>query len=299
MNWLNYHHLFYFYKVAELKSVTKAASELRLSQPTVSAQLKSLEDQLGIKLFEKSGRNLQLTSEGLLVYRYAQEIFALGKELQFSVAGKDIGKKSSIKIGISDTLPKIIISKILSPFLNSSNQMNLICIEGSSDKLLAELALQELHLVISDCPVPPHVKVKAYSHHIGSSEVMLAASPKINIKNNSKNTEELLGKYPLMLPTKGTALRNELNAYFAEKSLIPNIIAEFQDSALMKIAAVDIPALLPVPAIVADEIKKLYGLKMLAKIPKVTEPLYIISVERQIKEHCFKEIIESARKLFK
>ena len=298
MQWINYHHLIYFYKIAELGSVTKAAQELRLSQPTLSAQLKSFEENLQIKLFDKAGRNLKLTGEGQLVYKYAHEIFSLGQELQFSLAGKDISKRQQLKVGVADTLPKMIVSKLLSASFEKSESSCLICYEGAADRLLAELALQELHLVISDYPVPPHIKIKAFNHYLGAAEIALAASRSLKIKKRS-SINQLLQDYPIFLPVKGSALRSELDVYFDRHQIKPLVKAEFQDSALMKASSLDIPVLVPVPAILSDEVSRIYGLKVIAKIPKVREPVYLISIERQVRHPAIAEIVNAGHKLFK
>src|SRR6516162_2129596 len=106
--WLNYHHLLYFWIVAREGTIARACAELHLTQPTISGQLRSLERAFGTKLFNRAGRNLVLTDAGRVVYRYADEIFSLGRELQDTVRGRPVGSFVRLLVGIADTLPKQI-----------------------------------------------------------------------------------------------------------------------------------------------------------------------------------------------
>jgi LysR family transcriptional activator of nhaA len=163
MAWLNYHHLLYFWTVARTGSVTKACQELHLTQPAVSAQIRMLERSLGEKLFVKRGRNLAMTDVGRLVYRYADEIFVLGREMQETLAGLTVGRPQRLSVGVADQVHKIAVFRLLEPALNGAEPVNLVIKEDKLDRLLGDLALHNLDLVISDAPVGTgtHVKVTA------------------------------------------------------------------------------------------------------------------------------------------
>ncbi|HEU5075742.1 MAG TPA: LysR family transcriptional regulator, partial [Polyangiaceae bacterium] len=116
MDWLNYHHLLYFWVVAREGSLVAAGKVLRLSHPTLSAQIRALEQELGEKLFMKAGRNLALTETGKLVYRYAEEIFTLGREMVDTVKGR-AGQALQLDVGVADVVPKLVVKRLLQPAL--------------------------------------------------------------------------------------------------------------------------------------------------------------------------------------
>jgi LysR family transcriptional activator of nhaA len=161
MQWLNYHHLLYFWTAARLGSITDAAFELRLAQPTLSGQIRALEDSLGGKLFKRVGRNLALTDLGMTVYGHAERIFSAGRELMDAVSGRGKAMSLRFQVGIADVFPKMLAQRILAPLLGAEEDILLVCRENQPDRLLAELALHNLDVVLSDAPVPPTVSVKA------------------------------------------------------------------------------------------------------------------------------------------
>ena len=127
MEWLNYHHLLYFWMVAKEGTVTAAAKQLRLSQPTVSEQIKALEDSLGEELFRRAGRRLELTDVGQVVYRYADEIFGLGREMMDTLKGRPTGRPAKLHVGVSDLVPKLILHRLLEPALRLEEPVQVIC----------------------------------------------------------------------------------------------------------------------------------------------------------------------------
>ena len=141
MEWLNYHHLLYFWTVAREGSIARACESLHLSQPTISAQLRALETALGVKLFERRGRGLVLTETGRLVYRYAEEIFSVGRELQDTLKGRAVGLPPRLAVGIVDAMPKRVAYHLLEPALRLPEPVRLTCSEGKPEALLAELGL--------------------------------------------------------------------------------------------------------------------------------------------------------------
>ena len=176
MEWLNYHHLLYFWTVVREGGVSKAAEKLRLAQPTVSAQVRMLEDTLGDRLFERQGRRLVLTELGRTVYRYADEIFGIGKELLDVVKGRrEGGRPQPLTVGEANAVPKLIVYRLLQPAVSGESPVHLICREDSTQTLLGELATHALDVVIADVPAPPHVRVKVFNHLLGESEVTFFA----------------------------------------------------------------------------------------------------------------------------
>ncbi len=282
MRWLNYHHLYYFWIVAKKGSVTEACKELRLAQPTVSAQLKALEDSLNEKLFEKSGRYLKLTESGNLVFKYAEEIFSLGNEMMDVLEGKPSGKPAILKVGISNVVPKLVVNRLLKPAYELNDPLNIICVEDQTDKLLNELASQNVDLIITDSPIPPSMKVKAYNHFLGECGVSFVGSSEL-AESANKDFPNSLGSVPVLLPTSDSSVRQELNRWFDEIGVTPNIVSEFQDSALMKTMGKSGVGIFPVPQSVEKEVLEDGTLEKIKQVDSVKERFYLITAERKVK----------------
>src|SRR5437867_3758136 len=173
MEWLNYHHLLYFWSVAREGSVSRACEKLHLAQPTISGQLRRLEKSLGEKLFNRVGRNLVLTDTGRMVYRYADGIFSLGRELMDALKGRPASRPQRLVVGVVDVLPKPIAYRLLQPALHLPEQIQVVCHEDKSERLFAELSVQGLDIVLADEPPGPAVKVRAFSHLLGECGVSI------------------------------------------------------------------------------------------------------------------------------
>ena len=117
MDWLNYHHLLYFWTVAREGSIARAAKELRLAPPTVHAQIRTLEQFLGQQLLVRRGRGLVLTDAGRVVMGYADEIFSVGAELANLVRGNQSSGPRTLTVGIVSSMPKLIAERIIAPAL--------------------------------------------------------------------------------------------------------------------------------------------------------------------------------------
>src|SRR5262245_27475098 len=179
MEWLNYHHLHYFWMAAREGGVSRASAALRLAQPTISAQIRQLEGGLGAKLFERHGRSLILTDTGRTVFQFADEIFGLGRELLEAVHGRQPGRMRPLAIGVANAVPKLVVSRLLRPLLRGPNPIRVVCREENTEHLLAQLATHALDVVITDAPAPPHVRVKVFSHTLGESATTFFAPPSL------------------------------------------------------------------------------------------------------------------------
>lgn len=294
MNWMNYHHLLYFWTVAKEGSVTRAAARLRLAQPTVTAQIRALEQSIGDRLFSRAGRNLVLTDIGRMVYRYADEIFALGRELADALEGRPVGKPMRFNVGIADQLPKLIAFRLLRPALNMPEQVGIVCHEDRPDHLMARLSAHELDLVLSDAPVSPVVHVRAYHHLLGSCGTSFFAVRKTAARLRP-GFPLSLDRAPLLVPFEHTSLRRSLQHWFDELSIRPLITGEFQDSALMKIFGQAGVGVFPGPSVIEDEICRHYGVLLVGRTDTVVERYYAISVERRLKNPAVVAISEAAR----
>lgn len=294
MEWLNYHHLLYFWTVAKEGSITRACEKLRLAQPTISGQLRLLEDALGEKLFEKQGRGLVLTEVGQVVYRYADEIFGLGRELQDVLKGRPRGRPLRLLVGISDLIPKLIAYRVLRPALEMPEPVQIVCDEGSPEHLIAELAEHRIDVVLSDAPVPPTIPVKAFNHLLGTSTMTVFAAPQLAARYR-KSFPASLDAAPFLLPIQATSLRRSLEQWFDSEKIRPRVVGEFKDRALMTTFGQAGAGAFAAPTAIEKEIHQHYKVTAIGRIDSIVERYYAISVERKLKHPAVVTISEAAR----
>ncbi len=296
MEWVNYHHLLYFWLVAREGSLARAAAELRLAQSTVSKQIHLFEHVLGHDLFAKSGRRLVLTESGRVVYRYADEIFGLGREMLDTLKDRPVGRPLRVTVGIADVVPKLIAERVLSPALQRIGPVRLVCKEDRSDRLLADLALHELDVVLTDALASPNVKVRAFNHLLGESEIAFFGRADLATRFRRRFPGSLHGA-PMLLPTENTVLRRSLDQWFEAQDVRPIVVGEFEDSALLDVFGLQGAGLFPAPAVIAKEIEAQYKVRSIGRVPEVRERLYAVTVERRIKHPAVVAICEAARTL--
>jgi LysR family transcriptional activator of nhaA len=294
MEWVNYHHLLYFWVVAREGGLVAAGKVLRLSHPTLSAQIHSLQDQLGEKLFTKVGRKLALTDAGRVVFRYADEIFTLGREMVDTVRGRSTGQPRRLDVGIADVVPKLVVRRLLQPALSLPEPVRLVCHEGAYEKLLADLALHSLDIVISDAPVPTGSSIRAFNHLLGETGVSFFGTKEL-VRTYQKGFPASLDGAPLLLPLESLTLRRSLNQWFDRNAIKPRVVAEFEDSALLKVFGGDGVGLFPAPDVVETEVMSQYGVQLLGRVDAVRERFYAISVERRLKHPAVLAISDAAR----
>jgi LysR family transcriptional activator of nhaA len=298
MQWLNYHHLLYFWMVARTGSIARACQELRLAQPTISAQLRSLEESLGEKLFARQGRRLVLTEAGQVVYRYAEEIFTLGNELTEVLKGRPRDRPLRLMVGVSDVIPKLIAYRILEPALAMKGGVYMECNEDTPEKLLLSLSAHELDLVLTDAPAYSVARVRVFNHLLGSSGVGLFASAPLARFYRKRFPASLSGA-PFLLPIKNSTLRQILDQWFESQSIQPRILAEFQDTALLTAFGQSGAGIFAAPLAIEGEVRSRYRVVRVGEVgPRLTE-YYAVSAERKIKHPAATVIAEVARhKLF-
>lgn len=294
MEWLNYHHLLYFWTVAKEGSIARACEKLRLAQPTISGQLRQLEESLGEKLFMKQGRGLALTEVGRVVYQYADEIFGLGRELQDVLKGRPGGRALKLVVGISDLLPKLLAYRILQPVLAMSEPVQMVCDEDMPDSLLADLAEHRVDVVLSESPIPPATPVKAYNHLLGGCPVMVFGVPQL-AKTFRRDFPARLDGAPFLLPMEGSSLRRSLEQWFDGQGIRPRVVGEFKDSALMMTFGQAGAGLFAAPSAIEQEIRRNYRVVTIGRIDSIGERFYAISVERRLKHPAVVAISEAAR----
>ena len=294
MEWLNYHHLFYFWMTVKTGTVAAAAESLHLARPTVAAQIKDLEKSVGRKLFEKQGRGLVLTEFGKQVHQYADEIFAIGHELREFIKTGHQGNRKRFVIGLPDVVPKIVAFELLKPALHMDNRPRTICYEGKLDRLLADLALHKLDLVISDSPAPPTLEFKVFNHKLGECGMTMLATPALAKKYRAGFPHSLTDA-PCLMPTDHTAVRRSLDIWMDENDIFPDIIAEFEDSALLKVFGQAGEGIFPVPTAIENIVKKQYGVHLVGRIPEVLDKFYAISAEKRVHHDATLLVVKQAR----
>ena len=294
MEWLNYHHLQYFWVVAREGSIARACEILRLAQPTISGQIRMLEETLGGKLFTRAGRGLVLTELGQVVFRYAEEIFSLGKEMAEVVQGRQLGHPLRLVVGITEVLPKLVAYRLLEPALQGSEPVRLICWEGKLDQLLADLALHRLDIVLADAPMSSISRVRAYSHLLVESGISLFAIPKMAAKFR-RNFPKSLHEAPFLLPTDNTVLRRSLEQWFESENIRPTNAGEYEDSALLKAFGQAGCGIFAVPTLIEAEVSHQYRVRLVGHVPSIRERFYAISVERKLHHPAVLAISEAVK----
>ena len=293
----NYTHLLYFWTVIRQGGVAQAAAALHLTPQTVSGQIKLLEAQWQGALFEKQGRRLVPTELGRIAYAYAEEIFPRGLELASVLRGAGARGRRSVAIGVADAVPKLVTWRILEPLLTGDGPFHVLCHEGPLESLLGELAAHRLDLVLSTSAVPADAGFKAFSHLLGESAIGFFAAPALARKLRG-NFPQSLHEAPLLLPTDRTANRRMLDAWFEKFGIVPRIVGELDDSALVKTFAQHGIGAFAAPLAVEKEITRQYGVLRIGRIEGLRARFFAISTERKIKHPAISTITQSAREFY-
>lgn len=294
MEWLNYHHLRYFWSVAREGHVGRAAQAMNVSQPSVSAQLRLLEDAVGEPLFHRKGRRLTLTDTGRTVLDYADDIFALGRELQ-SVMQRGSGGRRALRlhVGVTDSLPKLVAHRLMEPIYAAEPAIHLIVREGKLDQLLPALATHRLDIVLTDEPAPGNVALRMFSHALGGCAIDLCATRTLAAKWRRRFPQSLHGA-PALLPAAQSALRRDLETWFAAAGVRPHLAGEFEDLALMKIASAAGHGFVPVHRVVAEDARQRFGLAPIGPAGACRAEFFAITVERRLKHPGIVAVVENA-----
>ncbi|NOQ78917.1 MAG: transcriptional activator NhaR [Gammaproteobacteria bacterium] len=291
---VNYKHLRYFWMVAKEGGVARASERLHLTPQTISGQLSLLENYLGVDLFTRVGRNLELTEIGRLVLSYADEIFSLGGELEDVIHQLPAGRPQLFRVGVVDVVPKSIAHRILKPALQMSEPVRMICREASLDTLLAELALHRLDLVLADRPIPHTISTRGFSHKLGECAVSFFATEELE-KQLTGDFPGCLNDAPLLLPSTGNQLRSGIDRWLDKYHIRPHMIGEFDDSALMKAFGQESAGIFIAPAAIEAEVERQYQVTAIGRTDEVTAHFYAISVERHILNTIVSTVMETAR----
>ncbi|HYH97166.1 transcriptional activator NhaR [Hyalangium sp.] len=292
MSWLNYHHLLYFWTVARAGTIAKAGAELHLAQPTISSQIKLLEEALGHKLFERQGRKLVLTDVGRTVMRYADEIFRLGNELKNVVSGLPSGQQLRLQVGVADVVPKVVAERLLQPALDVG-PLRIVCREGPLPQLLASLALHELDVVLADAPGSEPVSVRSFNHLLGKCGVSFFAAP--THAHLKKNFPRSLDGAPMLMPSEASSVRHALDLWLAAQGVRPIIAGDFDDSALLKAFGQRGLGVFAMPSVIEADVVRQFDVSVIGRTDEIENCFYAITVERRLRHPAVVAIAEAAR----
>jgi len=290
---LNYNHLYYFYAVATDGSIARASARLNLTPQTISGQISSFETQIGIDLFDRKGNKMQLSEMGQMIYSYAEEIFQLGDELKNVLKTKEPAHWLTFTVGITDVIPKVLAFKLLSPALNMIEPVRLICNEGDQNSLLADLAVNRLDLILTDQPLQSGSHVKAYNHLLTESGFTFFASERL-ASLNLKGFPQSMSGQPFLMQGKKAAVRQRLSSWLKKHDIVPNIVAEFDDSALLKSFGQAGYGIFTGPTLIEEMIESQYQVKIIGRTQEIKEQYYVISPDRRIKHPAIVEVVNAA-----
>ncbi len=293
---MNFKHLHYFWVAAKAGGVVKAGEQLHTTPQTLSAQIKLLEDRLGRRLFRKNGRQLELTEDGRVALRFADEIFALGGELETALREKRGTREQvlELRVGIEDVVAKSVAYKLLEPALGLAEPVKLICVEGGFNELMAQLALHRIDLVIADEPLTRKLSVKAFNHKLGSSPVSFFAAPELAARLRGPFPQCLDGA-PMLVPGGSSSVRPQYDAWLERQGLHPRVVGEFGDGALMKAFGRQGRGVFLSPSVVEDEIVRQYGVQVIGHCEEISDDFYAITAERRITHPGVAAITQAAR----
>lgn len=291
---LNYKHLHYFVSVAREGGIIRAAERLHLAPQTLSGQVSQFEERLGVALFNRTGRRMELTPAGKLALSYAEEIFQTGAELEDILRHGGEERFVTFRVGIADVVPKFVAHRLLAPVLELPEAVRLVCQEDRLERLLAEMAIHRLDMVLSDRPMPPGTEIKGYSHPLGESAIAFMASPELAGRLAGAFPANLEGQ-PLLLPGKDSALHGALPRWLDRQGVRMRIVGEFDDSALMKAFGEGGAGVFPAATTSLPDVLSHYRVEQIGATEDVRERFFLISPERRLTHPAARTVSEHAR----
>lgn len=294
MSSLNYKHLRYYWMVAKTGSIALAAEQLHLTPHAISGQLSEFAQTLGVELFRRSGRKLELTDTGQRILSYAEDIFTTGDELLEVLRDQTAARSVPFRVGVADSVPKAIAYRLLEPALKLAEPVRMVCREGRLAPLLAELAVHRLEMIIADRAMPTHLNVRGYNHLLGESGLTVFGTRRL-AKALSGRFPASLNNAPFLLPGEDVAVQSKLLQWLEANNLRPRTVGEFDDSALMKTFGQAGAGLFVAPTVISDHICEQYKVGVIGRIDPVVEQIYAITTERRLSHPAIVAISQAAR----
>ena len=291
---LNYKHLRYFWMVAKTGSIARAAEQLHLTPQSISGQLGEFSAVLGVELFRRAGRNLELTDTGRRILSHAEDIFSSGDALLEIVRDQSHTATETYRVGCADSVSKLIACRLVAPALGLAQPLRLICREGRLAGLLADLAVHRLDLIIADRPMPAHLSVRGYSHLLGESGMAVFAAPAL-AASLAGGFPGCLDMAPMLLPGEDFAIHHRLLRWLGANHLHPRVVGEFDDSAMMSAFGQSGAGLFFAPSVIAHQVCQQYAVEEIGRVDALVEQVYAITTERRMSHAATIAISQTAR----
>lgn len=260
--------------------MARAADRLDMAVQTVSTQVRELEKSLGYELLKPAGRGVVLTEAGVAAMRQAELIFQLGEKLPDAVRDAVGAPSVRLAVGISEGLAKLAVHQLMQPVMHTPH-LRLICQEDEFEDLLGDLALHRLDVVLADRPAPSNPKLKVHSHSLGSSNVSWYAPATLLVAARN-GFPESLAQVPVLLPTSSAAIRPRIDHWFERLGIKPNIVGEFEDSALLKTFGAGGMGVFPAADLIHAELIERYSVKRVGTCDGVAEHFYAIGAHKKV-----------------
>ena len=294
MAFLNYHHLRYFWMIANEGSLTRAARRLNVSPSSLSVQIKTLEEQLGQALFERHGRSLQLTEAGRIALGYSDALFKLGDEFLSTLEGLRPAARQTLRVGAVSTLSRNFQIELLRPLLGRED-VEVIIQSGTFLELLSRLRDHRLDIVLGNQPAMHDQDEDWQSTLIAEQSVSLIGSPAL--KRRKFRFPQDLADTTVAVPARGSGIRNAFDKLLEAEDIQPAFVAEVDDMAMLRLIAREGFCLVLVPPVVVlDELAN-GSLKEHCTFPHIKEAFYAVTRRRQFPSPLLKSLNLHRREL--
>lgn len=294
---LNYQRLYYFWMVGREGGITAASRALKLSAPTISVQVRQLESHYEQQLLRRVGRGVELTEVGQVVFRYADNIFGVGRELENFLEGRRSGGHLRLDVGVAPVLPKLVTWRLLEPVYSLAEPCHVVCREAGLEELVSDLLRHQVDVILSDTPLGGGGPTRLFNHSLGTSDIAIVASQDLAEQYRERFPKSLDGA-PFLLPVTGTSMRRSIDTWFGRNSIRPRVVGEFDDGALLKVAGARGLGCFPIPSVVLDDAEGQYGIELVGMADRIEETFYAVSAVRQIEHPAVEAIASGAVSLF-
>lgn len=289
---LNFHHLRYFWVVAQHRHLTRAAEALHVSPSALSIQLRQLEDRLGHPLFERRNRQLALTEAGRIALAHADTIFRTGQELVSTLRGTPALARAVLRVGAVATLSRNFQLGWLAPLLEQ-RQVHIRLVSGQPRDLLAQLAAHALDVVLSNEAAPRDKAAGWVSRRIARQDLSLVSRPPppgAGALRPLRFPHDLDGEL-LLLPGEASAVRPAFDLLLEEAGVRPQVLAEVDDMAMLRLLARETGALALVPPVVVRDELAAGTLVERCTIGQLHEDFYAITTRRRFAHPALREML--------
>ena len=288
---LNFNHLHYFWSVAHEGSLTRAAERMNLSQSALSVQIQKLERQIGHPLFDRLGKKLILTEAGKIALDYADTVFKAGDELISTLRGRPLASRQILRVGALTTLSRNFQLEFLRPLVGRAD-VELIVRSGTLRDLIAQLETHAIDVVLANSAAPLDNRSLLRNHLLNEQPVSLVGRPPRR-KPRFRFPNDLRTE-PILLPSLDSDIRVAFDRILELAGIRPNILAEVDDMAMLRLLARERDGVTLVPPIVVRDELRTGILIEHCRIPEVTEKFYAIVQKRRFPNQLLAKILKVA-----